>query len=129
VTPTLTPGTSRFVSSTSARSRSTASPFKLSCFACAVTRYIRPLPKVTYISRSASGPPPKSALTPGDGGLPGRCRLSRASFTMRSSAGSAPSMDSFSALASCLAVRNWRFRMVNSETRFVAREKCWMNGW
>ena len=129
MTPTLTPGTSRFVASTSTRSRSTAAPFKSSCFACAVTRYICPPPKVIYISRSASGPPPKSALTPGEGAFPGRCKLSRASPTMRSSAGSAPSMDSFSALVSCFAVRNCLFKMLNSETRLVACEKFWMNGW
>ena len=65
---------------------------------------------------------------PGDGGVPGRRRLAVAWVTMRSSAGSALTSESFSALVSCLAVRNWVQTMLKSDTRLVVRVNCAMKG-
>ena len=60
--------------------------------------------------------------------MPWRRRLAVACVMIRSSAGNALTSESFSALASCLAVRNWVQTMLKSETRFVVRVNCAMNG-
>ena len=65
---------------------------------------------------------------PGDGGVPARFKLASAWAMIRSSAGSELASDSLSAFASRFAVRNCALIMSNSDTRFVVRVNCSMNG-